>query len=45
MSSSGSEDFYFNDNGYLKSEFKKMHRNELDEEQDRKRRALQSYDI
>lgn len=45
MSSSDSEDFYFNDNGYLKSEFKKMHRNELDEEQDRKRRALQSYDI
>ena len=31
-SSSDSEDFYFKDNAYLKNEFKKMHRNELDEE-------------
>ena len=44
-SSSDSEDYYFKDNAYLKSEFKKMHRNELDEEQDRRRRKLQSFDI
>ena len=45
LSSTDSEEFKFNDNAFLKTEFKKMHKNQLDEEKDRIKRQLESYDI